>query len=192
MKKFFTLVCALASFAVLAQAQPQSQPPVQKDELEARREQIRAEQKELIQKELELTESESKAFWPVYDQVQDKRREAYGKLHHSFKALNKRVRDGEKVDKSLDEYLSAKEKCDKVNKDAVKRYKKVLPTEKVARLLLAEERFRHDQIGERGGNKSGKHQFGPQGKPGAPGAPGAHAAPGRLPKPGASAPKVKK
>ena len=47
--------------------------------------------------------------------------------------------------------------------DAVKSYQKVLPVNKVAKLLVAEEKFRHQQIG-----KLGKGQGGPQG-PGRPG-----------------------
>ena len=50
--------------------------------------------------------------------------------------------------KLLDLYVEAKDHCQKVEAQALKRYKQVLPTEKVAKLLLAEEKFRHRQIGQ--------------------------------------------
>ena len=48
----------------------------------------------------------------------------------------------------LDDYLKAREKTAALERSSVERFKKVLPIEKVAKLSLAEEKFRHRQIGQ--------------------------------------------
>ena len=75
-----------------------------------------------------------------------------------MKALKEDLDKGGDYGKSLDKYLSAKKKIQDLDNDAVKKYSKVLPKEKVARLVLSEERFRHNQIGKFG--HGGQH---PQG-----------------------------
>ena len=152
MKKVLIMVCALAVMAVSAQAQPKKKAPDND-----MREKARAAQAALITQELNLTEAESQAFWPVYNDVQDQRRDAYGKMHENYKALHKALKEEADVEKALDAYLDSKALVEKLNNEAVSRYKKVLPTEKVAKLLLAEEKFRHQQINQRG------PQGGPQG-----------------------------
>ena len=57
--------------------------------------------------------------------------------------------------KLLDDYLAAKGAADRLELEAVERFKKVLPTEKVGRLVVAEEKYRHVQIDRLGqGNHS--------------------------------------
>ena len=75
------------------------------------------------------------------------------------------------MNKLLQEYMAASKKLDAIEEGAVERYKKVLPVKKVAKLILAEEKFRHQQIGRLG---QGGMPFGPQGGPqGTPPPPGA-------------------
>ena len=144
------MVLTLVSVMAFAQKNEKKNP-------EKWREKVRAEQVAFITSELDLTEAEAQAFWPVYNDVQKQRREAFQVSADAFKALM--------------EGLEGKEaaKCDALEADALARYKKVLPVEKVARLVVAEEKYRHMQIGKLGGNKA--HQ--PQ--PGAPGGRRPHA-----------------
>ena len=65
----------------------------------------------------------------------------------------------------LENYLSAKKAGEKIEADAVENYKKVLPVNKVAKLLLAEEKFRQKQI-HRLGQGRGPGQGGRPGGPG--------------------------
>lgn len=109
------------------------------------RERVRAEQVAFITNELDLSESEAQAFWPVYNDVQKQRREAFKATGEAYMNLQKGV-DDKDVDKLLDKYLAAKKASEKVEADAVARYKKVLPVSKVAKLLMAEEKFRQNQI----------------------------------------------
>ena len=106
------------------------------------REKMRAEQVAFITSELDLTESEAQAFWPVYNEVQKQRRDAFKAAGEAYMALEKGV--DEKDVASLLE---------------------VLPVNKVAKLLLAEEKFRQKQI-HRLGQGRGPGQGGRPGGPG--------------------------
>ena len=167
MKKLISILCALALVSVAAFAQPKGEKKNKKDD-DQWREKVRAEQVAFITSELDLTEAEAQAFWPVYNDVQKQRREAFQVSADAFKALQEGL-EGKDAAALLDKYLSAKAQCEKVEADALARYKKVLPIEKVARLVVAEEKYRHMQIGKLGGNKGNQPQ------PGAPGGRRPHA-----------------
>lgn len=161
MKKIISVLCALALVGSLGFAQNKHEKKKGADW----REKVRAEQVAFITQELDLTESEAQAFWPVYNEVQKQRREAFQASGDAFKALQEGA-EGKEAETLLQKYLDAKKACEKVDADAVVRYKKVLPVSKVAKLLMAEEKFRHQQIGKLG--KGNGHGQGPRpgGKPG--------------------------
>ena len=72
MKKIISVFCALALMgSVAAFAQEKG------NKKEDWREKVRSEQVALITSELDLTEAEAQAFWPVYNEVQAQRREAF-------------------------------------------------------------------------------------------------------------------
>ena len=156
MKKIISILGALLLVGVVAFAQPQHKKG-NKNDGEQWREKVRAEQVAFLTNELNLTESEAQSFWPVYNDVQNQRREAFKASAEAFKALQEGI-DGKDVSKLLDKYMDAQKACQKIDADAVARYKKVLPVEKVAKLMMAEEKFRHQQIGklgQGGGNRPG-------------------------------------
>lgn len=149
------LVCSAAVFAQDKEAK--------KAEKNGFREKMRSEQVAFITSELNLTEAEAQAFWPVYNDIQAQKREAFGKSFEAMKALKEAVDNGSDTKKLLDEYLKAKKAVDEIEYDAPAKYAKVLPAEKVAKLILSEEHFRHKQIGRLGGgNRPGGHGERPQ------------------------------
>lgn len=156
MKKIISVLFALALVGCIAAFAQK------KENREAWRERIRSERVAMITSELELTEAEAQAFWPVYNEVQAQRREAFKASAEALKAL-KDGAEGKDAAALLDQYEAAIQKNNAIELQAMNRYRKVLPAEKVARLLVAEEKFRHQQIG-----KLGKGQGGPrhEGTPG--------------------------
>lgn len=146
MKKIISFVCAIALVNAVAFAQPGNGKKGNKD---AWQERVRIEQISYISSELNLTESEAQTFWPVFNEVQNKNREAFKASADAFRALQEA--DASNVSERLDAYVKAKNEANKVNEEAVAKYKKVLPDEKVAKLLVAEENFRRNQIGKLGG-----------------------------------------
>ena len=165
MKKIISVLCALALVSTAAFAQNFKGDKNHKKDGDNWREKVRAEQVAFITSELDLTEAEAQGFWPVYNDVQQKRREAFQQQHEAFKALQEGV-DGNDADALLSQYIKAKKACEAIEDEAVTRYKKVLSTSKVAKLLMAEEKFRHQQIGKLG-KGGGPVPGGPDG-PGAP------------------------
>jgi Spy/CpxP family protein refolding chaperone len=156
MKKLISVLSAIVLMSIVAFAQPKNGFKGNKGP-EQWRERMRAEQVAFITSELNLTEAEAQAFWPVYNEVQQQRREAFKVQMDAMKALKKGVEVGDKTADLLDTYLQAKEKCQEVDAKAIKRYKKVLSDEKVAKLVLAEEKFRHQQIGKLGHKGGERH-----------------------------------
>lgn len=128
------------------------------------REKVRLEQAAYIKAELKLSDEEAQKFWPVYEDVQARRREAFKESFDAMKTLKEDLDNGRDSGKSLDKYISSRKKIQDLDNDAVKKYSKVLPKEKVARLVLSEERFRHNQIGKfgQGGQQHGQRPQGGQ------------------------------
>jgi Spy/CpxP family protein refolding chaperone len=157
MKKIISVfaLAALMSVAALAQDANKDQ---KKGNDDAWREKVRAEQVAFITSELNLTEGEAQKFWPVYNDVQSQRREAYKESFEAMKELEESIQNNKDQDKKLDKYVNARKKIAELENDSVKKYSKVLPKDKVAKLVLTEERFRHNQIGKLGkGGMPGGH-----------------------------------
>lgn len=121
------------------------------------REKARADKVAFLSTELELSEAEAQAFWPVYNEVEAARREAFKLSSEACKALKKALESGEgDINALLDDYIRKRDEARNTDKVAIERYKKVLSAEKVAKYVLAEENFRHRQIGKvRNDNKQG-------------------------------------
>jgi hypothetical protein len=68
---------------------------------------------------------------------------------HAYKEMSKAMdeKKGEKeISALLDKYLDAQKKVNEVENGIAAKYKAVLPVEKVAKLYVAEEKFRRQQI----------------------------------------------
>ena len=99
--------------------------------------------------ELGITPEEAQNFWPVYNQISKERDEAIKKVFKSFKALEDAVNAGKsdkEISKLLEEYLDALNKQGTIDKSAYQAYAKVLPTAKLAKLYVSEEKFRRQNI----------------------------------------------
>lgn len=158
MKRILNILFVLTVTGTVAFAQPS-------EDRDGWREKMRAQQVSFISSEVGLTESEAQAFWPVFNDIQQQRRESFEALHQAYKALEEGA-ESKEVGTLLDQYVKAKNANAALEAEAVNRYKSVLPTEKVAKLLVAEEKFRHQQIGrlgKGGGPQGGPQEGGPQG-----------------------------
>lgn len=99
--------------------------------------------------ELNITPEEAQTFWPVYNKVEKELDQARFEVIKSYKALADAI-DANKPSKEisvlLDKYLQAKTTQDKLDSATADTYKTVLPVEKVAKLYVAEEKFRRQYI----------------------------------------------
>lgn len=143
---------ALVSLAALAQPTDQKK----KDRAEWK-EKVQAERVAYLTTALELSVEESEAFWPVYNKVQKDKSASFKDVAAAMGALKGAIKEGksdQEIEVLLQSYLDAREDSEAVDKDAIAQYKKVLPVAKIAKLFVAEEQFRHQQIKRL--NKDGK------------------------------------
>lgn len=99
--------------------------------------------------EMGITPEESQAFWPIYNQLNQEKDSAMRKVFESYRTLSDAVeagKSGKEIEKLLEAYLDAQENSRDLENDMAEKLMKVLPVEKVAKLYLAEERFRRHQI----------------------------------------------
>ena len=116
------------------------------DNMQILREKIKADKKLLVATNMELTESEAKNFWPIYEDYQkdlQKINERLIQALHSYAAdyKNKSMTD-EKAKKLTDEYLSIEQAEVKLKSSSVPKLNKALPATKVARYLQIENKIR--------------------------------------------------
>lgn len=150
MKKVISILFALAVITAGAWAQT----PARRGGPEGWRERVRAEKVAFLTSEIDLTESEAQVFWPIYNQIQKEQRESFEEIRKAYEAMEKGVKDGKtgkEMEKLVKAYIDAKDKNDGIETKAFNKLMKALPAEKVARYFVAEERFRHQQIGRLGG-----------------------------------------
>ena len=163
MRNFRIIAAALAAFALLSissYAQPKGNW----------KERMMSEKIAFITIQLSLTPEEAQVFWPVYNQIEQKKHESQKAVMASYRALVESMKSetatDKEIDRLLDDYITAKRSNEEFSKDEVAKYRKVLPSKKVAKLYIAEEKFRRQQIRKM---KGGQHGHGgapkPEGRP---------------------------
>ncbi len=150
------LVLGISMPAMFAQGRPEGND-------EGWKERVNAQKVAFITMELELTTEEAQAFWPVYNKFSEQNAELGAAVMAAFRELGKALKDGEDVEAKLDAYTKALDARTSNATEAAKEYKKVLPIEKVAKLYMADEKFRFQQV-ERlhNGDPAGKEGPAPQ------------------------------
>jgi hypothetical protein len=135
------LAAALFSFTPLCMAQDKPA-----DTMEILREKIRADKKLLVASNMELTETEAKNFWPIYEQYQKDLEKINQRMANVLQGYaddyrNKSLTD-QKAKKLIDEALA----IDRAEADLKSTYApklaKVLPIRKVVRYLQIENKIR--------------------------------------------------
>ena len=138
----------LALLALSAQAFAQNANGNMGDFAKQWQDRIESEKIAFLTNEMSLTPKEAQAFWPIYNQAQKEQRDAIEASMKAFGELDKAIRDG-KTGRDLNTLLENYTKAvddQNVSAKYLKEYLKVLPAEKVGKLLLGEEKFRQSQI----------------------------------------------
>ena len=131
-------VLVLAVFTVPLMAQEKAA-----DDMQIVREKIRADKKLFVSENMGLTESEAKAFWPIYDSYQAD----LGKLwDRSIKVIedyakNYQSMTNEAAKKLVDEYVAIEGARQNLRTSYLPKFRKALPEKKVARYYQLENKI---------------------------------------------------
>ena len=130
------LMMAAGAVPVLCQEKPA-------DNMQLVLEKVRADKKLLVAENMELTESEAKGFWPVYEQYQDELfllRARTARLINDYgEAYDKMT--NEKAKKLLDEFMTIEVLGPKLRQAYLPKFRKVLPEVKVGRYYQIENKI---------------------------------------------------
>lgn len=164
MKQIIRAAAVMVAFLTVSAVASAQKPQGQNDN--NWREKLKTEKVGILTTTMELTTEEAQVFWPVYNEL-DARKEQYIKeSRESYRALNAAVKEGksdEEIAELLARYTSAQLASADFDATCVAEYSKVLPAKKVAKLMIAEERFRRMQFqrfqGQGQGQAQGPGQF---------------------------------
>ena len=133
---------SLGSWSAIAQPTSKESQPISKESMDIVREKIRADKKFFIASNMELTEAEGKAFWPVYEEYQPE----LMKLGEQKLYLIKKFSDNyesmsdEKAKELLNEYLAIDTTRHKARLQFLPKFREVLSEKKVARYYQLEQK----------------------------------------------------
>ena len=116
------------------------------DNMQILRDKIKGDKKLVVATNMELTESEAKGFWPIYEQYQkelQKVNQRIGKVLDSYAEDNRRKSlTDEKAKKLIDEAVAIEQAEANLKSAYAPKLSKVLPVKKVARYLQIENKIR--------------------------------------------------
>ena len=137
---FMLCMTVLISTSIQAQTKPAS------SDMEILRQKIKADKKLVVAANVQLTESEAKGFWPVYEAYQKDLaaiNDRTAKLIVSYAdAYKKGPVSNETAKKLLAEYLAIEDAEVKLKHSYVPKLEKAIPDMKVARYLQIENKIR--------------------------------------------------
>ncbi len=116
------------------------------DNLQILREKIKADKKLVVATNMELTESEAKDFWPIYDQYQKDLQKINQRIANVLEGYaadfrGKSLTD-EKAKKLIEEAVAIEQAEANLKSTYAPKLSKVLPVKKVARYLQIENKIR--------------------------------------------------
>jgi len=140
---FFLTLAAAITVLVVSPVLSQDKPA---DNMQILLEKVKADKKLLVAANMELTESEAKGFWPVYEEYQKDLVVTYqriGKLIESYAAeYRAKTLTDEKAKTLVDEMVAIDQADGGLQASYVPKLSKVLPPKQVARYLQIENKIR--------------------------------------------------
>jgi hypothetical protein len=142
MKRFFMLMVAAAIMSL----SPAFAENAQNTNMQILLEKVKADKKLLIAGNLDLTDQESKAFWPLYEgyqkDLEQLNRHLSGLINEYAEAYNKGSVAEDVAKDLINESLKTEGAEVKMRREYAEKLAKVLPATKVARYLQMENKIR--------------------------------------------------
>ncbi len=96
-----------------------------------------------------LTSAEAEKFWPIYNKCESEKRNSFKIVIDAYKALEEALQAGksdDEINDLLNKYIEVQNFGKDIDSKYVLEYRKILSGKKVAKLYIAEESFRRQQI----------------------------------------------
>ena len=135
MKKIISIVCILLTLSVSAQNR-RPNPSGQFSPAEYAR-----QQREFFTKNAELTQEEADAFFPIYNELQQKKREINRQIRMTMRQEGGVQISEEQSLKAIDAKADANIRIAELEKEYLQKFKEVLPASKILKIQNAEEQF---------------------------------------------------
>jgi hypothetical protein len=142
-KKTIGIAMGIMMFGLAPQGGAQDKPA---DNMQILRDKIRADKKLVVATNMELTESEAKSFWPIYDEYQKDLHRINQRIANLLDSYaddfrGKSLTD-DKAKKLINEALAIDQAEANLKSTYAPRLSKALPVKKVARYLQIENKIR--------------------------------------------------
>jgi hypothetical protein len=137
------LTFSLISSPVYAEENKSNNDGVATSDMEILREKVKADKKLLVAANLDLTETEAQAFWPIYEEFQSRLtqlNEQIGSLIREY-ADNYNIMTAETANKLLNDSLMLEEKRLELKQLYMPKFQKALPAIKVGRYYQIENKI---------------------------------------------------
>lgn len=134
-------VLLLATCSTSVFAQPKKNPDW--------KEKMQSEKIAFLSMEIGLTPEEAQQFWPIYNGVSEQMDKAMHEVFRTYMELEKAMnedRPEKEISKLLESYLDALESQNDIRDDSVEKYRKIMSDKKIAKIFVAEEKFRRQHI----------------------------------------------
>jgi Spy/CpxP family protein refolding chaperone len=137
-------VAALAAAPAFAQTKPAAAAPA--DNMQILREKLKADKKELVAANLDLTEAEAKKFWPLYEEYQKELHKLNDQIAMTLvdyaKEFNAKTLTAAKATALLDRSVAIEEAELKAKRAMIAKVRKALPGIKATRYVQLENKIR--------------------------------------------------
>lgn len=143
MKQFITIVCLLLTLSVSAQnrrpnGNPNGNPNASGQFSPA---EYAQQQREFFTKNAQLTQEEADAFFPIYNELQQKKRELNRETRRIMRQEAGTEPSEEQCLKAIEARAETNIKIAELEKEYLKKFKEVLPASKILKVQNAEEQF---------------------------------------------------
>ncbi|MGL4851956.1 MAG: hypothetical protein ACRC3Z_04850 [Phocaeicola sp.] len=161
------IACLLFCFTLSAQAQMQGQRSTNTPR-EGRgfsKEEFRNRQEKFLTKKAQLSKEEAEKFFPLFFELQDKKKEVNDKAWKSAQKGKEESTTDKEYEEIVDKLVQARIDADKLDLQYLKSFKKILPAKKIYLIQMGEIRFQRELLravsgesGERRGHENNKEK----------------------------------
>ena len=119
------------------------------------KEEFKARQQAFITEYAQLTETEAEAFFPLYFELQERKRELNEEIWNLLKTGNEKNINEKKYEEILEGVYDTRLSIDRLEKSYFEKFKKVLSFKKIYKVQKAEMRFHREVLKNFGEEKRG-------------------------------------